>query len=46
MSKIIPSDVSPAIVFGAKLTTKSACLPSISLGSARSFFIPANMQRA
>ncbi len=33
MSNTIPSETSPIIFLGSRLTTKSACLPSTSLGS-------------
>jgi hypothetical protein len=36
MSKSIPSEIIPAIFFGARFTTKIACFPSISRGSGRS----------
>jgi hypothetical protein len=45
MSNSIPSEIIPAIFFGARFTTNRACLPSISLGLALSRFIPAGTVR-
>src|SRR5262249_24716541 len=46
ISKIIPSDFSPAIVRTGRLITNSACRPSISaFGFGRSFFMLTKMVR-
>jgi hypothetical protein len=45
MSNSIPSDITPRIFRGSRLTTNSACLPSISLGFSRSFFSAATITR-
>ena len=45
MSKSMPCEIISAIFFGARFTTKRACLPSISRGLARSRFIPASIVR-
>src|SRR5215467_2691931 len=45
MSNIMPSESSPAIFRGSRLTTNNACLPSISaFGFCRSFFIPMRIE--
>src|SRR5580765_8783146 len=46
MSNSMPSDTTPAIVRGGRLTTKSACLPCSDFGSARSRLRPATMVRS
>src|SRR5262245_45321590 len=45
MSKSIPSENCPIILFGARLTTNSAWRPSISRGFSRSCFMPARIER-